>query len=50
MNLFGDLLQRSSVRIYPDVELSRVLPGTLEYKDTVPGPDVDHYSLAGMEQ
>ncbi len=47
MNLLGDLLQRSSVRIYPDVELSRVLPSTLEYEETVSGPYVDDYSLAG---
>ncbi len=46
MDLLGDLLQRSSARIYPDVELSRVLPSTLDYKETVSGPDVDYYSLA----
>ncbi len=46
MDLLGDLLQRSSVRVYPDVELSRVLPSTLDYKETVSGPDVDNYSFA----
>ena len=50
MYLLGDLLQRSGVRIYPDVELFRVLPCTLEYKETVSGPYVDHYSLAGRVQ
>ena len=42
------LLQRTRVRIYPDVELFRVLASALVYKETVSSPDVDHYPVAGM--
>ncbi len=48
VNLLGDLLERTSVRIYPDVKLVWVLARRLVDKAPVSRPDVDDHSLAGM--
>ncbi|MDT5063410.1 MAG: hypothetical protein QOH63_3869 [Acidobacteriota bacterium] len=47
MNLLGYFLQQARIGVYPDVKFLRVLLGALVYKETVSGPNVYDYSLAG---
>ena len=48
MNLFGDLLEGTCVRIDPDIELVRVLARRLVHKAPVSRPNVDDHSFAGI--
>ena len=47
MNPLGDLLERSGIRIDSDVKLVRILAGGLIHKETVSGPYIDNYPVAG---
>ena len=50
MDLFGNLLELTRTRVDPDVKLFGVRSRALVYKETVAGPNIDDYSLAGMKR
>jgi hypothetical protein len=50
MDFLGNLLQRANVGVDPDVEFFRVQTGALVRKETVAGPNIDYYPLAGRKR
>ena len=48
MDLLRYLFERPRVGVDSDVELVRIRPSKLVYKETVSSPDVDDYPFAGI--